>query len=260
MKTVAASSAMALEVPAEVQKQLDALKAARPDQKYTVVEITTDEGKAALNNIKVEQIAALNIVKTQDKRAFAIVELNESTKQAMSSMGKTDFNGNEVFTVVEEMPVPEGGIGALMRYITTAIKYPGRSPCPWHRGPGVHSLSCSRGRNALRLPGYQERRPATGRRSVTRFAEQQSEVDTGKQSGKNVTVKMVMPIKFELKGGPNSTPQTNNAESSTESANSVHVVGLQTLNDTGRLTLYCVSRPVSIQLKLLYTFPDNSNT
>jgi len=225
MKTVASSSAMALELPAEVQKQLDALQAAKPDQKYAVVEITTDEGKAALNNIKVEQIAAMNIVKTQDKRAFAIVELNESTKQAMSSMGKTAVNGNEVFTVVEEMPLPEGGIGALMRYITTAVKYPAEARAKGAEGQVFTSFLVHADGTLSDYQVIKGADPLLDAEALRVLQSSNLKWTPGKQGGKNVTVKMVMPIKFELKGGPDSTPQTNNAEGTTESANSVHVVG-----------------------------------
>jgi len=225
MKTVAASSAMALDLPAEVQKQLDVLKAAKPEQKFTVVEVNTDEGKAALNKMNVEQVASINIVNTSDKRAFAIVEINESTKQAISAMGKTAFNGDEVFTVVEEAPVPEGGLDALYRHIMTEIKYPLESRKKGSEGKVFLSFIVQTDGT---LSDYQVLKGVDADINAEAIRVMQAggpKWIPGKQSGKLVKVKMVLPIEFKLDRGQGS-PQGSSESSSTEKA-AVTVIGHQ---------------------------------
>ncbi len=66
-----------------------------------------------------------------------------------------------------------------MRYITTAIKYPAEARARGTEGQVFTAFLVHADGTLSDYQVIKERRPATGRRSVTRFAEQQSEVDTG---------------------------------------------------------------------------------
>jgi TonB family protein len=128
---IAEKSTIALDLPEEVQKALDDMKKANPTKKFVALEVDENDGQKAeamkkrLAEIKPEDISSINVMKNKidrsgNKRSFIIIEYNEMAEQ-LSERSKQD---GDIFTIVEESATFEGGIEGLGTFIAKNLSYP----------------------------------------------------------------------------------------------------------------------------------------
>jgi TonB family protein len=125
VQNLSKSSNMAIDIPEEVQHRIDEIKNAHPEKKFVVIETTTDEGWKTLEKIQQNNVAHIELITPTAKpsetvRSFAVVEMNEMTEK-VTALSQQE---GEVYTVVDETALPEGGMPAFYEYVMTNLKYP----------------------------------------------------------------------------------------------------------------------------------------
>ncbi|HEY8938115.1 MAG TPA: TonB family protein [Cyclobacteriaceae bacterium] len=118
-------STIVVDLPSDVQKKLDELKASNPEKRYMVIEPTTEQGKNRIASLEQNKIASINVITPTAKpnepvRTFMIIEYNEQAKQ-IAEGAKTADN---VYTIVDQPAEFPGGMDAYYKYLMTNIKYP----------------------------------------------------------------------------------------------------------------------------------------
>jgi hypothetical protein len=131
---IAQGSTMAIDIPTEVQAVYDNLKAANPDKQYLLME--TDENMKPKLDIIMKKFQILDqsqighielitptVNPSEDIRTFAIIEYNETT-EGIADQSKLN---DDVYTVVEETAVPEGGMSAFYNHVAHNLNYPAQA-------------------------------------------------------------------------------------------------------------------------------------
>ena len=113
------------------------------------------------------------------------------------SVYKMEHDGEEVFTVVEEQPDPEGGMPAFYQYIANNLKYPKEAREAGIEGKiFIEFIIDKDGKitdvRAIKGIGYGCDEEAV------RVIEAAPAWNPGKHRGRNVKVSMVLPITFKL--------------------------------------------------------------
>jgi TonB family protein len=125
---LAKSSSVAIDMPEEVQKQFDQMKAAHPELQLVVMEIKDSELDKLEDVRKVVEskgtITSMNFITPTAKgsepmRHFVIIEYNDQ----VASLAERSKENN-VYTVVEESASPEGGIETFYGFLAKNISYP----------------------------------------------------------------------------------------------------------------------------------------
>ena len=200
IQTIADNSSAATVLPAQVEAELLKLKQANPKAEYIVMEMN-DEGKKKMEELDKDEefkknLVGVHIIKTTDQ-SFAILQKGDRTN-ALATMTASD---DEVFSIVEESASPIGGYPVLYEYIAKNIKYPLEA-----RNKGVEgkvfiefvvnvdgALS-----DFVALKGI-----GSGCDEEAIRVLQTSTIawTPGKQQGKSVKQRMVIPISFKLGSG-----------------------------------------------------------
>jgi TonB family protein len=125
VKNLAKTANMAVDIPEEVQARIDKIKNDNPDKKFVVIETTTDEGWKTLEKIQQNNVARIELITPTAKpsetiRSFAVVELNEMT----GKIAEGTQQENDVYVVVDDTAMPEGGMPAFYEYVARKLKYP----------------------------------------------------------------------------------------------------------------------------------------
>lgn len=123
VKTVAENSTMALVMPKEVDSRLQELKAQNPTGDFIVIQMN-ETGKETLNRIPTEKVGRMEVFhlqnsETKEMESFAIIEMNKNVNTALE-MAQT----GDIFTIVEESAIPEGGMEKFYEHLMAEIKYP----------------------------------------------------------------------------------------------------------------------------------------
>ena len=125
IKDITDNSSAATVIPAEVEAELAKLKQANPKAEYIVMEMN-EEGMKKLeetqkNEVTSKGISFLYVVKTASgSQAFVILQRGEQANM-LSQMTMAE---GEVFSIVEETATPIGGYPVLYEYIGKNLKYP----------------------------------------------------------------------------------------------------------------------------------------
>lgn len=193
MKTIEKSSAVSLDIPADVQARIDELKKASPEKDFAVIETTTEEGKQTLDKMDANQISSLNIIKNrQDGRSFIIVERNsQNINLALSS--STD----KIYTLVEHQPEYVGGMDAMKEFIASHMQYPEEARKKGIEGTTFISFIVNTDGSISDVLPVKGISPECDAEAI-RVIKSMPNWIPGKQSGKIVNVRFVMPIKFAL--------------------------------------------------------------
>lgn len=126
---VAKSSTMAIDIPAEVQLKYDELTTANPDKKYLLMEMDENlhpkQKFEILDQSRIVQIDLITptVEPSEDVRTFAIIEYNDQINE-ISNRSKLD---GDVYTMVEETAMPEGGMTAFYEHIGQKLVYPAQA-------------------------------------------------------------------------------------------------------------------------------------
>jgi len=200
IQTIADNSSAATILPAQVEAELIKLKQANPNAEYIVMEMN-EEGKKKMEELDNDEefkknLIGVHIIKTTDQ-SFAILQKGDRTN-ALATM---TASGDEVFSIVEESASPVGGYPVLYEYIAKNIKYPQEA-----RSKGVEgkvfiefvvnvdgTLS-----NFVTLKGIGD---GCDEEAIRVLQTSTIAWTPGKQQGKSVKQRLVIPIIFKLGSG-----------------------------------------------------------
>ncbi|HEX5172387.1 MAG TPA: TonB family protein [Cyclobacteriaceae bacterium] len=149
LSTVVQNSSAALDAPTNIQNRLEELKKTNPGSNYILMELHK-EGQEKLKemekkyglpkSIEIFQIGETNYEATgnptlkgeasgieiqhlenekEDERTFAIIEYNESVQALSNKMAD-----EEIFVIVEETAQPKEGMNAFFEFLGNNIRYP----------------------------------------------------------------------------------------------------------------------------------------
>jgi protein TonB len=155
--------------------------------KVTDKEIVEEEPMPTVEEIKKADVGAEDIVGTGD------VVFEEPVEEVV----ETAEDPNQVFAVVEQMPEPENGMSALYQWISKNIKYPSAA-----RRMGVEGTvfvgfvvdQDGKIADVKTVKGISAECDKEAERVIRMMAPWKA----GKQNGKAVRVKYVLPVKFKL--------------------------------------------------------------
>ena len=218
---VARNSSHALIVPEFVKQRLESLKKSDPEKNYVVLELnetatekmnnlkstyglprsieifTAVDGKVIESGIKGEA-SEIVIEKSKTSSAssetqtFAIVEFNQEVRSA--SEGAVQ---EEIFTVVEEQPEFSGGYDSMMNFLRQNLRYPSDARQAGIEGTVYVSFivwADGAVSEVKVIRGVHESVDREAKRVVEMFPKWKP----GRQSGREVSVRFVIPIKFAL--------------------------------------------------------------
>jgi protein TonB len=146
--------------------------------------------------------------KSKNENSYIILEFTEQVRQALSATEQ----GGSVYTVVEQMPEYVGGLGALNAYIMENLKYPEAAREAGLQGTFytqfivnadgsvsdvqvLKSTFKDDGAHAVEIPTAVVQKCSD---EAIRVVQSMPKWVPGKQDGKNVRVKYVVPIKFQF--------------------------------------------------------------
>jgi TonB family protein len=123
VKTVTENSTMALKMPQSVSDRLKELETESPLTDFVVIQMN-EEGKKTMGELPTKEIARMEVFhfqnpETKENESFAIIEMNKNVNTALDRVQTGD-----IFTIVEESALPEGGIEKFYEHIAATIKYP----------------------------------------------------------------------------------------------------------------------------------------
>jgi TonB family protein len=128
---IAKNSTMTMEYPAEVQTVLDKMTQENPDHNYIVIvpdEMATDQAENLKKKVEAydaSQINAMHVMKDISdrdgvKRNYVILDYTEQAKQIAADAAGED----KIFMVVEEAAEFPGGMNALRTFLMDNLVYP----------------------------------------------------------------------------------------------------------------------------------------
>ena len=191
LKTVANASAVSLDIPADIQAKIKQLKADHPEKEFGVIETTTKEGKMTADKMDVSKIASLNVIKSKD-RSFIIIERSQQNI-AFAQNASTD----KVYTLVEHQPEYVGGNEAMRKHIMDHMEYPEAAKNAKIEGTTFTSFVVNTDGTMSDIQIVKGLSPECDKEAV-RVIQLMPKWIPGKQDGKNVSVRFVLPIKFAL--------------------------------------------------------------
>lgn len=155
--------------------------------KVTDKEIVEEEEMPTVEEIKQNEVGNENIEGTGE------VIFEEPVEEVV----KEESDENQIFQIVEQMPVPENGMEALYRWISKTIKYPNAARRMGVEGTvfvGFVVNADGQISDVKTVKGISSECDKEAER-VIRMMPPWS---PGKQNGKAVRVKYVLPVKFKL--------------------------------------------------------------
>ena len=202
LKKVTQNSSASLILPLEVKGQLQQLQLQNPAKEYTVIEMN-EEGRKTLDKLKFGNaestglFSAMHVIRTDihsegEGRSYVILEKNSTTNLIANATAV-----DEVFTIVEESATPKDGIAAFYKFVSANMKYPESARSAKTEGKLFveffintdGSLSNFKIIKSLSADCDQE---------VIRILTMSPPWNPGKQRGKAVKQRMVMPFVFSL--------------------------------------------------------------
>lgn len=204
VNSIAETSTMAIEAPAHVTARLDELKKLHPEKNYILVQLS-GEGTEKLTSIEKEYglptsmevfkpEASNNMNSTgKDDESFVILEYNQ-VKENVSSMQKEE---GEVFTIVEETATFPGGLGAFYQYLGSNLSYPKEAREKKIEGKVMIEYIVETDGTITNVTVKKGVEPSLDAEAV-RVMKSSPNWIPGKQQGKAVRQKVVLPIQFNL--------------------------------------------------------------
>ena len=119
----------------------------------------------------------------------------------MSSNGSS-ASGDKVFQVVEQMPEYEGGESALMKFVQTNIRYPSDAWEAQIQGREIVSFIIRPNGTVDSITVKGKLWPSMDAEAKRVVALTEGNWKPGKQQGRDVSVKFILPIMFRTSGGP----------------------------------------------------------
>jgi TonB family protein len=200
IQTIADNSSAAIVLPAQVEAELLKLKQANPKAEYIVMEMN-DEGKKKMEELDKDpefknNLIGVHIIKTTDQ-SFAILQKGDRTN-ALATMTASD---NEVFSIVEESASPMGGFPLLYEYIGTNIQYPQEARSKGIEGKVFIEFVVNVDGTLSDFVPIKGLGAGCDQEAIRVLQTANIAWIPGKQQGKSVKQKMVLPIIFKLGSG-----------------------------------------------------------
>jgi TonB family protein len=195
MKEISQNSSTAIDIPKDIQSQVDQLKKDNPKNTYSVLE-TYEKGQNAVLELakkgyNLDESIGTQIVNSGD-RTFVIV-----TKNAESIKFAEATKSGDVYTFVEEMATPKIGMDAFQKFIVENLKYPTHAKNSKIEGKVFIKFIVNLDgtlSDFLVMKGIDEECD----QEAIRVLKASGEWNPGKQTGKPVRVAFIMPFNFQL--------------------------------------------------------------
>jgi TonB family protein len=208
---IAKNSTMTLHYPKVVQDKLDELKAKNPEHKYIVVVPDDKDGLRAeaiqdkLKDIDPSYISSMDVMKdildqNGVKRSYIVIDYNEEAK-LIANNAKTE---DQVFMIVEESATMPGGIEAIGGFIAQNLRYPQDARRQGIEGTVFVSFIVNADGSLTDFNVVKGLSPSVDAEAI-RVAGQFPKWTPGRQNGKAVRQRFVLPISFKLQ---NSAPDS----------------------------------------------------
>lgn len=214
---VVQSAEMVLEVPETAQKLMDEIKNKFPNEKLTYIEIDDyypekqGEGlfaktieKNGIDNKTVRGVFAIS-----QRRKLGLILSNTETFHKMAEMTKDiDSEGEEIFDIVEDQPTPIGGMKQFYEYIAQNMKYPSKAKAMGLEGRVFIQFIVDKSGKLTQVKAVKGIGAGCDEEAV-RVIENAGLWAPGKQRGREVNVRMILPITFKLDNLGEHTPSHN---------------------------------------------------
>ncbi|WKN43552.1 TonB family protein [Tunicatimonas pelagia] len=183
------------DLPADMQTGLREIK----DQ-LSFMKVDVPEGKdisdvEKLQNLDPELIHTMNVNKI-DRTIYLALKKEGVNFNYLADMSRID---GELFTVVEEMPEYVGGMDAFYQYVANEVKYPAQARQQSVEGHVFVQFVVEKDGSLTDVQVIKGIGAGCDQEAV-RVVENSPAFKPGKQRGKPVRVRMVMPITFILNG------------------------------------------------------------
>jgi TonB family C-terminal domain len=147
--------------------------------------------------LQTEQTATLSVsFPDYDAIRRSVTSIQSDPTIVLKQAGRTK-SGDQVFTIVEEMPKFPGGEEALLKYINTSIKYPVSAQENGIQGRVIASFIVNKDGSVSDIEVVRSVDPALDA-EATRVINTFPKWEPGKQRGQAVAVKYTVPITFRL--------------------------------------------------------------
>jgi TonB family protein len=195
VKEISQNSSVALDVPKDVQEQVDKLKKENPKNTYSILE-TYEKGQNQIKELAkkgyhMDDLAGFELVNS-GSRTFLIVAKNEGSIK----FGEAVKSG-DVYTFVEEMATPKMGMDAYWKYISDNLKYPKRAADANIQGKSFIKFIVNLDGSLSDFVVIKSLNDECDQEAI-RVLKGSGEWNPGKQSGKPVRVAFIMPFNFQL--------------------------------------------------------------
>lgn len=199
---VAQSAEMVLELPAEAQEAMDKLKKKHPNEKFVYVEFDKPQEGLNIDNIieskgiEFKTIQSVVVVKERNKIGLILATSEDFHRLAEFTKNKNE-TGYEVFDIVEDQPAPIGGMAEFYKYIGINMKYPSQARSIGIEGRVFIQFIVDKEGNLTNITSVKGIGAGCDQEAV-RVLENAPKWTPGKQRGKAVNVRMILPITFKL--------------------------------------------------------------
>lgn len=200
IQTVTKQSSVVTEYPAEVHKVIADIKSKNPVAEVQVMGVVDGDNKALESldkNIKANEIRSVQVIKLgkeskADYPNYVIIE--KGSINQLSTATKTD---GEVFTVVEESAQPVGGIQVLYEMIASKLKYPEQALKQGVQGKVFVEFIVNEDGSLSNFTVLKGIGSGCDEAAVAVISQSPNWIP-GKQKGKVVKQRMVLPVNFSM--------------------------------------------------------------
>jgi TonB family protein len=199
---VAQSAEMVAELPLNAQNEMDKLKKEFPNEKFVYVEVDKPQegfkfdNVLESNNIDFKTIQSFVSVEERNKVGL-ILGTTENFQRLVEFTKNVDSDGEEVFDIVEDQPTPVDGITAFYEYVATNMMYPTEARSKGIEGRVFIQFVVDKDGNLTKVKPVKGIGAGCDEEAV-RVIENAPKWNPGKQKGKTVNVKLILPITFYL--------------------------------------------------------------
>jgi TonB family protein len=123
MKEASAQSALMLEYPKVIQDKINGIKKDHPEAEFLYIETEPNSLEKLLEEHNKQGFKSMHFEvfkNNETTRVGILLEKSSRVASMLSDLQRED----EVFTVVEQQPVPEGGMQQLYQFVSHEIRYP----------------------------------------------------------------------------------------------------------------------------------------
>ncbi|MEQ6119498.1 M56 family metallopeptidase [Reichenbachiella sp. MALMAid0571] len=210
---VVQSAEMVVELPQKAQDAMDNLKHNFPKENFVYVEVNKPaEGEVMLNTLKENNISMQTvqfIVEVTERNKLGLILSATANFHKLAELTKdVSYEGDEVFDIVENQPTPIGGMSQFYQYIAQNMKYPQVARNLGIEGRVFVQFVVDKSGKLTNI------RPVKGigagcDEEAVRVIENAGLWTPGKQKGREVNVRMILPITFKLDKPGENTPNYN---------------------------------------------------